>query len=249
MAIEPPDNGSSSCWVRLLGVLALTALWAAACGGVSDDTAADEGVATLESVEGSDEEALGTGPDSAENSEEGAPASAEQAALDFAACMRDAGIDFPDPTVDADGNPVFDRALRAGAEGGIDPRSGEFRSAIETCQELTEGFTFGRGPGGVDQTALQDAMLPYTECLRDEGLDVGDFTFGGGPAAGGDGDSGGDGAGQGQRGDRGGDPADRIASVLGIDADDPAAAAALETCQPLLEEAFSAFGPGAEAEG
>ena len=32
----------------------------------------------------------------------------EEGVLDFAQCMREEGINFPDPTFDIDGNPQFD---------------------------------------------------------------------------------------------------------------------------------------------
>lgn len=243
----------------LLGSFGLVALFASACGGATETETAG-GVATLELAGTSDSDAIA---DEAETAAAPVEATtAEQAALAFAACMRDGGIDFPDPVVDADGNPSFDGALRAGAQGGINPRSEDFRAAIQGCQELTEGFAPGRG-GGDARGELQDALLPYTECLRDQGLDVGDFQLGAGPggqgnagagqAAPGDttdndsgtGQAGAPEGGRGQRG-AGGDPTSRIPLALGLDPEDPTVSAALEACQPVLADAFANFGPGAQ---
>lgn len=248
-------NHSSNRRLKLVIPLAALALLATACGGGGEETS--DGVATLETSEQTDEQALGaagtetgggSSTDGGEDSGDAEPGTAEEAALQFAECMRGEGLDFPDPTVDADGNPSFDGAIRAGADGGLDLRSEEGQAALNTCRDLTEGFTFGRGGGdGFDRTAFQDALLPYTECLRDEGLDVGDVTLGGTPGAGAgngqatDGDTQGRGR---QAGGPGGDPSDRIAGFLGLDSEDPETEAALETCSPLLDEALAGFGPG-----
>ena len=118
----------------------------------------------------------------------------------------------------------------------------------------------------------------YTQCLRDEGLDVGDLEFGGGPGAGGGNGGGGAGGGNGGGGAGGGnagngdggngdgnggggagraqgnggagfDPSTRIAGALGLDLEDAAVTAALEVCAPVLEEAFAGFGGGAGGGG
>ena len=106
-----------------------------------------------------------------------------------------------------------------------------------------------------DNVVLQDALVEYTDCIRDQGFDVGDITLGG-PGPGGpnaDGAQNAPEAGQGQ-GDnaRGGnrqggfgDPAQRLANRLGLDMEDPDVQAALEVCQPIIDEAFTGFGPGA----
>ncbi len=158
-------------------------------------------------------------------------ATAEDAALAFSACMRDEGLDFPDIGVDANGNPDIRDAFESA---GLNPGNDEFRSAMETCGELLAGAGFGGGRGaGGDDTELQDAFVAFSECLRDEGLDVGDFQPGGGGAGGG----GEDGPQRGQGGGSG-NPGDRLAQALGIDPDDPQVAAALEVCQPMLTDAL-----------
>lgn len=196
---------------------------------------------------------------------------AEEQALAFAQCMRDNGVDFPDPTVDADGNPSFEGAFGRSEEGGFDPGDTSFRDAMEACGDLMEGLAFGPGGGGAgggqfDTEAMQEALYTYTSCLRDEGLDVGDIEFGmpgeggpGGDDAGAAPDAGATAAPElGEAGERpepaegqagpGGDMSDRFAEQLGYDADDPEWIAANEVCQPVLEEAMtSAQGDAAES--
>ena len=67
------------------------ALVATACGGAEDDVAV--GVASL-SDQATSSTALADGEMSSD----------EQALLAFTRCMREQGVDLPDPTVDADGN-------------------------------------------------------------------------------------------------------------------------------------------------
>ena len=142
--------------------------------------------------------------------------------LAFSQCVRDNGVDeFPDPTSDADGNLSFDLF-----DSGIEIGTETFDLAIESCESEVEGLNLGAGQG-IDQTEVEDTMLGFTECLRGEGIDVGDFTF---PDAGGPPPGGGEDGGFELSGSRN----DLLAAVLGLDADDPAVEAAIETCEPLL---------------
>ncbi len=190
--------------------------------------------------------------------------SAEDQALAFAQCMRDNGVDFPDPTVDADGAPNFDGAFGRGQDGGFDPQDTSFQDAMTACGDLMEGLSVGPGSRDVDSDAMNEALYAYTQCLRGEGLDVGDITldggFGGGQGPGGA--PGGDAAGatlapfpnDGDQpsppadGVRGGgfDSTDRFATRLDQDPEDLAWIAANEVCQPALGEAMTSAGvPGA----
>lgn len=56
--------------------------------------------------------------------------------LAFSQCMRDHGVDFPDPEIPADGGPI-------GMQFEVDPNDPTFQAAQEACQEI-----FGEGPGG-----------------------------------------------------------------------------------------------------
>ncbi len=219
-------------------LLVSLALLATACGG--SDGSSTTGVASLEDVAAAEVLDPTAGEDNA-------TLSADEAALQFSQCMRDEGLDFPDIGVDAEGNPNIGAAFSAA---GIEPRSEEFQDAIGICGDTLAGAGFGGGrPRGLaDNVEIQDALVEFSGCLRDEGLDVGDLQLGGPPEAPEEGqDSSGDtpedrGARRQQGfGDRGG----RIANALGLDAEDPDTAAALEKCNPILDTAFANFGPGA----
>ena len=195
--------------LRPAAALLAVGLVAAACGGSEEEPTA--AVASLDETpvvtQSTDESIAEAQTD-------------EEAMLAFSQCVRENGVDeFPDPTVDGDGNPTFD-LFGSGIEIGTDT----FERAIGACESLVEGTNVGAGPG-IDQTEVEDMMLGFTECLRSEGLDVGDFAFpeGGPPAAGEDGGF-----------ELSGTRNELLALVLGLDADDPAVEAAIETCEPLL---------------
>jgi hypothetical protein len=185
-------------------------------------------------------------------------ADAEAQALAFAQCMRDNGVDFPDPTVNADGVPTFEGAFGRSQSGGFDPGDTSFNDAMDACSSLMQNIAFGGGPGGpggnFDASAIEDAMLPYTDCLREQGLDVGDFTMqrpttigdgtgGAAPTVSPSSGSGPVGPGPGEQGG-GFDRTDMFAQMLGQDPTDPAWIAANEICGSLAEDAFGAQGGG-----
>jgi hypothetical protein len=176
--------------------------------------------------------------------------------------MRENGVEMEDPTFDANGN--MTGGGLGGQDSGIDPRSDAFQAAQEACGSLIEGVNvFGGDRGGIDRDAIQTAMNDFTACLRDQGLDVDDITMGGpgggggGPIAGGslppdvslppggfDGGPNGtppDGATgvPGGPGGEGFDPTARLIEQLGLDDTDPAVSAALTTCQPIMDDAFT----------
>jgi hypothetical protein len=155
---------------RILISMVAFALLVAACGG-SDGG----GVASLETTETA----------ASEVSPDDAAASDEETLLEFAACMRDNGIDdFEDPTFGADGTPEFNlRGAGSGAEADRD----ETRAAFEACQGHLEGLAFG--PGSVDVTEVEDTLVDFAACMRDNGYDMPDpdlsnFGQGGGEGGG-----------------------------------------------------------------
>ena len=235
----------------LFFVLVAAGLLFAACGsGGSEEADASNEVASLDDAEGG---SLADAADAAELPDE-PTLTPEDAALAFSQCMRDEGIDFPDAGVDAEGNVNLRESFQSVE------RSDELQAARAACQENLEAGGFGGGQdraGNNDQ--IQDALVAYTDCIRDQGFDVGDITLGGqGQGQGQDGNqaqnqdqNNQDGAQrQGQQGQQGqrqggfGGPQGRIVAQLGLDAEDPEVQAALEACNPELEEAFADFGGG-----
>ncbi len=105
----------------------------------------------------------------------------EEYLLEFAECMRSNGVEFPDPVIEADGTVSFGLRPGAGAGGaetadrlqsiGRDP---DLPAAREACEPILENVALGFGRGGFDQTELQDTLLEFAQCMRDNGIDMGD---------------------------------------------------------------------------
>jgi hypothetical protein len=193
----------------LTAVAATLLFVAGACGG-----GAEEAVAAAPAIEVE----RGAGDGSSDDHASGADSSGaddqtdEDLALAFAQCMRDEGVDFEDPTVNGDGS--IDLFAGNPPEGsGEDRRFDDAtRDAFAECGDIVQGASFL--PGGGDQTELEDDLLEFAQCLRDQGLDVDDPDLGGGFGA---------------RGEGGGGP-----FGSGFDPSDPASAEAIDTCQDSL---------------
>lgn len=226
--------------IRITAFLACGAVALSACGTASTAEAdADDNLATLET---DDSAAEATGTDSTTDQGD---STADEAALALSQCLRDEGVDIPDIGVDSSGNVDLRGAFES-----IDRSDESFRDGLQACREVLEGVGFGGGRGALaDNTEIQDAFVEFTDCIRSEGFeDVADLTFGAPePAPGGNGQSS-DGdeprPGQGDREGGFGDRSGILAQRLGLDPDDPAVIAALDTCVPVIEQAFSDAGVG-----
>ena len=189
---------------RLLIAIAALAVLLAACSGSNDG-----GVASLESVD----DIAGIVED------DGGAEIDEEAILAFAACMRENGVeDFDDPDFNADGSLSFGGELRQS-----DTDQETMRAAFEACQSHLEGLAFGRG--SVDFTEIEDRLVEFASCMRENGFDMPDPDFSN------FGTPGQDGPGGGPFGDE-------------IDPEDPAFQSALEACEDIFE-GFRVGGPGA----
>ena len=188
---------------RLITLLATLALVLAACGG-SDDG----GVATLEDTPSDSglqrtvEDAAGTVDD-------------EQALLTFAACMRDNGVEgFPDPVLNADGSVEF---TGSGQDPFATVDNDTAEAAVNACIGELEGVAFAPGGADFDLNEIQDALVEFAACMRDNGIDFDDpdlaNAFGEG----------------------------EVANPFGeLDLSDPDVVAAVEECQDV----FTGFGLG-----
>jgi len=141
----------------MLGLGLVLGLGAAACGGSPDGN----GVATFGGDGASAQQGTGGGSGSASKDP-------QQAALEFAKCMREHGVDMPDPEVDSKGR--IRVTVRAG-RGQADPK--KLEAAQRACGHLMGGG--GEGPGKLDPKA-QDAMLAFARCMREHGIDMPDPT-------------------------------------------------------------------------
>jgi uncharacterized protein (DUF885 family) len=124
-----------------------------ACGGNgdSDGVASLTDTTTQSTTEGGEGSAGGSGGASDDEREE--------AALEYAQCMREHGIDFPDPV-----NGRFE--FRQSAD--EDPQ--KMQEAQEACQDILERVA----PPPLDeeeQAELRKATLEFSKCMREHGVD------------------------------------------------------------------------------
>jgi hypothetical protein len=101
------------------------------------------------------------------------PSSQEDAALEFARCMRDNGIeDFPDPQVSGDGGISFGGSVADQLD------TEEFQAAKEACQHFLDDAKPAEGNGQPltpeERTELQDQWHAVAQCVRDQGYDFAD---------------------------------------------------------------------------
>lgn len=100
----------------------------------------------------------------------------------FAACMRDHGVDMPDPQVSGDGETEFSGPAGVTVEGGPGG-SDEVRAAREACDRHLEGVVDGERGREVDpedREKFQQQALAMAKCMRGKGFDFPDPEFGDG---------------------------------------------------------------------
>jgi hypothetical protein len=149
-------------------VLALVGGAAAFALGGNDDDPKDEGVASIDGTEGEveDDGSSGNGGNPEVDDSE-----VFDAMLKFADCMRDHGIDMPDPEMGEGGV-----QMRAGAAGG--PGSGnqeKFEAAQKECEHFMDDARANMPKPSPEELAeMQDKMVAMAECMRARGYDMPD---------------------------------------------------------------------------
>lgn len=135
--------------VRLLPGVPLLVLALAACG---QGNAADDGIASA---------GKGTATPSASSSVSEADRQAAQ--VKFAQCMREHGVDMPDPG--ADGKVLLRQKK------GDDP--GKMKKATEACEPLMKDVIGDRAQQPMDPKQ-RDQMVKFARCMREHGVDMPD---------------------------------------------------------------------------
>ena len=188
---------------RILLLLVIGVVAVAACG---EDPALEQ-VASLETA------TEDTVPVECEETDSDPSLDFEEAFLAFSACLREEGIEIGDPEVGSDGG--FG-VIVGGSEGEMDFEA--FEAAQEECAVHLEGVTMEFEPP--DMTELEDEMLEFAACMRDNGVEMDDPDFT----------------------NPGGDDGSVVIDPFGgsFDPNDPAFQEAFEACNGILSD----FGPG-----
>ena len=165
---------------RAVALVAVLTMTLTACGGSDGDDAVSaapvvaevEQDQAVQTDQATDEPTAAAADDTvttdSATSSSGTQATDEERALEFAQCMRDNGVDFPDPVINADGS--IDLAGNV-TPGSIDPTSDTFNAAVEVCGSIVAGASFLPG-ADIDETEQQATLLAFAECLRGLGYDV-----------------------------------------------------------------------------
>ena len=154
---------------RWLAALAAgTTLVGAACGsgGGSGD-----GVASLSA--GNGEQAAGQDvSDSGESDKD-----PEEAMLDFARCMREHGIDMPDPEVTGSGGGAGSVKAAGAVRIGGDVDKEKMEEADEACRPLLGDAGPLREMSPEERQEMQDQAIEHSRCMREHGIDMPDPVF------------------------------------------------------------------------
>jgi len=117
---------------------------------------------------------LGKGETSSSSSSGGGEQSFEDALVSFAQCMRDHGVDMPDPTFSDNGG-----AFAVHAGGSVtDENTPALKAANEACQPIMDAAIKDMPkPSPEEEAKMRDDALKFAKCMRDHGVDMPDPTF------------------------------------------------------------------------
>ena len=109
----------------------------------------------------------------------------EDLTSEFAACLRDEGFNVSDPEVNADGS-VDLRAFftKLSQDPSFSWQDQKTREALGKCRGLLADASFAQPRSTEDEIELQDQVLTFATCLREQGVPVADPDFSGGTRSG-----------------------------------------------------------------
>lgn len=121
-------------------------------------------------------DAGGGGGSAAATETDSAPSRPEESMLAFAQCMREHGVDMPDPQFKEGGGFM---AVE------IDPQDGDFQEAEQACKHLMAGAVAeARDIDPERMKEMEERMLAFAECMRGHGIDFPDPQIGRGGGGG-----------------------------------------------------------------
>jgi uncharacterized protein (DUF305 family) len=151
----------------LATAIVAVALTAGACGGSGHGT----GVASL---------ANSHATTTVKKSKEAAKQEMQDASLAFARCMRQHGVDMPDPTFTDNGNGGGGFAIKQAGPGGggARPADATMQAAQTACKPIMDKAEQDMPrPSPQEQAKMRDRALKFAKCMRAHGIDMPDPTF------------------------------------------------------------------------
>jgi hypothetical protein len=110
----------------------------------------------------------GSGGAAGDPASDTASADPQEEAVKWAQCMRENGVDVPDPEVDDEGRVQ----LRMRSNANID--EDKVDAAMKACEEFSPIGDSGRLADLQNDPEFQEAQLRFARCMRDHGVDVPD---------------------------------------------------------------------------
>ena len=155
--------------VRRMSAIVLVAIALAGCGGGGGDDG--NGVATLDASSQSG----GTTTTTAKKVDP------DEAMRQFARCMREHGVDMPDPQMAPDGKGYVFKSGGPGKADGNQPNEATLNAAQKACEHFMDGArNGGKKLDPAEEAKMRDQALKFAKCMRDHGVDMPDPTFGDG---------------------------------------------------------------------
>lgn len=151
----------------------LVTLGLAALGACGSDPATGDDVASL-----------GTEPTAGAGEESGPTTTLDpqDAFVAYTECMREEGVDMPDPVVSGDGavsgGGLVVQSEPAGGDPSFDREDDAFAAADEQCRSYLDDALGEIEVNPEQQAEMREQMLAFSECMRDHGLDYPDPVFG-----------------------------------------------------------------------
>jgi hypothetical protein len=175
--IEDPPARRALTPLRIMAAVGAVAVVAAvAFVGMSDGSGEDDATDGVASIDGT-ESADGEGDDDPSGGGGGGridDSDFQDAMLEYAACMREHGIDMPDPQFGADGEGGVMIGGPGPDGGGQGPAQEDFEAADEACQPIMDEVRPDIQLTPEEQAEMQDQQVAVAQCMRDKGWDMPD---------------------------------------------------------------------------
>lgn len=126
-------------------------------------------------------------PDEGDTGAAAVPTDPMDGMLDYAACMREQGIDMPDPQTNGGGfalefeGPADGDIAQDGTAGVEDIMGSDFIAADEACSHHLGAMASSLDPAL--EAELMEQMLAHVECMREHGIKMDDPDISGGAVA------------------------------------------------------------------